>query len=183
MSMQRRAVFVIGVGVFAAAMPASRLSAQRADPCLKDPLCQFVAQNIGIKSATNLLWLRKFARLDGETASPVQNVHLTAQVDSVHELRFPGLMIQAYVPRDGAPLLQQILVTSSRYRLPLGLKVATATLGDVQRALGAPKEVERLANGSSRWRYENVEGTATVVFEFAPQSMKLQWVEWLFEVD
>ena len=185
MNVHRGVVLTLSVGALVALIPANHMAAQRtADACAHDAVCRFVDQNIGIKAPATLAGLRTFAKLHDETSAAVKNAHVAAQMDTVHELHFPGLMIQAYVPQGGAPLLQQILVASARYRLPLGLKFGTSTIEDVQRALGAPKEVEHLPNGSARWRYENVEGTATIVFEFAPEpAMKIRLVEWLFELD
>ena len=173
-------LFVLATAV----VSARQAAAQSADPCQFDTVCRFLEQNIGLKPPLTLAGLRRFAKVERETTSPVPNAHIAGQTDSIHELRYAGLTLQVYVPATGPVLLQRIDLTSSQYPLPLKLLFGKSTLDDVQYAIGIPKSVEHLPDGTSRWRYENVEGTESFTFVFDPEpSMKIRSVQWLFAVD
>ncbi len=165
-------------------LASGRAAAQSADPCQFDTVCRFLEQNVGLKPPLTLAGLRRFAKVESETASPVANPHVAGQIDSVRELRYAGLTLQVYVPATGPVLLQRIDLASSRYPLPLKLVFGKSTFDDVQYAIGLPKKVEHLPDGTSRWRYVNVEGTESFTFVFDPEpSMKIRSVQWLFAVD
>ncbi|MFI5310872.1 MAG: hypothetical protein ACHQQ3_06535 [Gemmatimonadales bacterium] len=164
--------------------PPAGLFAQRGDPCRFDQVCGFLARNIGLTPPLTLAKLRRFAKLEGDSATPVANAHVAGQVDRVHELRYPGLTVRAYVPATGPVLLQRIEVTSARYALPNKLTLGKSTFDDVQFALGLAKDIQHIGDGSSRWRYDNAEGTASVIFEFeAEPSRRIRRVEWRYKVD
>jgi hypothetical protein len=160
------------------------LSGQGGDPCQFDAVCRMLTQNIGIKEPVTIAQLRRFAKLDGDTRSAVKNLHVAGQTDTVHELHYAGLVIRAYAPSTGPALMLEIIVTSAKYPLPLKLAFGKSTFEDVQHALGSAKDIQHLPDGSSKWRYENVEQTASITFDFEPEpSMKIKRVQWKFSID
>ena len=170
-------------GFFTFVAPSTR--AQPPDPCQFDTVCRFLEQNIGVtKSPVTLARLRALAKVEDEHVTPVKNVHDPGKTDEIHDLRYAGMTIRAYASAAGPVLIQHIVITSGPHTLPLKLAFGRSTLEDVQFAIGVPKNVDHLPGGTSRWQYVNIEGTASVVFEFEPEpSLRIKRVEWNFEVD
>jgi hypothetical protein len=172
------------VAGFLASMAPGAWSQPR-DGCQFDAVCRFLEQNIGItKAPVTLVRLRTLAKVEDERVSPVKNVHDPGKSDEIHDLRYAGMTIRAYASAAGPVLIQHIVITSGPRMLPLKLAFGRSTLEDVHVAIGVPKDVEHLPGGSSRWRYVNVEGTASFLLEFEPEpSLRIKRVEWHFEVD
>jgi hypothetical protein len=169
--------------VFAA--QAAHAAPQPGDPCQFDTVCRFLDQNIGItKTPVTLARLRSVAHVEDEQVTPVKNLHDGAKTDAIHDFRYAGMTVRAYVSAAGQVLVQRIAITGGQHALPLKLAFGESTFDDVEHAIGLPKDVEHLPGGASRWRYVNTEGTASCVFEFEPEpSMRITRVEWNFEVD
>jgi len=141
-------------------------SYQDPHPCAKDCEVQrFLDQNIGIAldRPVTLNELRKFAHVDSENTTKVGATGLS---DTIHEFRYPGLVVRVEVTAENNVLVQTIDLTGGSYRMPFNIKLGKIEGPfDIDHVLGPPVETRRPAGKPMQWVYHNLEGTETLIFD------------------
>jgi hypothetical protein len=126
---------------------------------------RFLDQNVGIRldKPVTLADLRKFAKVVSENTTKVGTHGLS---DTIYVFRYPGLEVWAEVTAENSVLIRNIDLTGGSYRMAFNIKLGPIEDGrDIDTVLGPPTETRRPAGKPVRWVYQNLEGTAMVVFE------------------
>ncbi len=151
-------------------------------------LARFIDQNIGLgnNDSLTLEQLRTRVHPNKETSYQLRNRHDPAQIDHIVTLSDgKGLVVQIYVTGPGRALIQRVTLTTSQFKLPLGLQVRESSLDDVSKTFGRMGKSEKGPNETLARRFSisdqiGYEESALLWFD---GSRKLLGVEWRYPVD
>jgi len=162
----RTALVTAVTAVFAGASYSSAAPISDPRPCSRTcEIQRFLDQNVGIRldKPVTLADLRKFAKVVSENTTKVGTHGLS---DTMYIFRYAGLEVRAEVTAENAVLIQNIDLTGGSYRMAFNIKLgAIEGPHDIDFVLGPPTETRRPAGKPVRLVYQNLEGTAMVVFE------------------
>ena len=123
-------------------VPVIGLTAQR-DPKSFETINEFVTRGWAFELGTSLTDLKAVGKVQREVVSTVKNRHVENQIDEIRELYYDGLYIRAYFPGGDHKrfLLQEVEITSARFRVKHGLNVGTS-VAELKAVLGEPDEIK-----------------------------------------
>lgn len=115
-------------------------------------------------------------------AEPTQNRYVAA-IDSVFELRYPGLSFLVYrVSADGRELLMSIWLTDPGHDLPGGIRVGRTDRAALLARVGPPAETDSAADTLRLWYQRPTEGAEEYV-QFHTLRDTVRAVRWIYYVD
>jgi hypothetical protein len=121
-----------------------------------------------------------------ETSHQLRNVHDPTQMDRIITLADgKGLEVQVYVTGPGRALIQRVTLTTSQFKLPLGLQINQSSLDEVYKAFGRMGKSEKGPSGTVARRFSNsdqigYEESALLWFD---RNRRLMGVEWRYPID